>query len=215
MDKYKEFENISLSELRYFFHPLRIKVLNKIGVNNLSDFFQLSDNKLIDIFKDPYVAYRMLSAKKLLKCKYLDEDPLIDMNSDNRKIYEMLGMGDFHGEFCDYLEKENLNIFEFVRKCSNDSLYCATALKDLRIHSFRIYESLYPRAMIVIDYYDKHKDDSKIEVNEGNEKEILESLYAELKRLKEENARIDNQISVILQKIEEMGLSESKGGIKK
>ena len=60
----------------------------------------------------------------------------------------------------------------------------------------------------------KKKDESLI-------KKLLDSMKQkkqqddELKKLREENARIDKEIGVILGKIEEKTLSDSKGGINK
>ena len=61
------------------------------------------------------------------------------------------------------------------------------------------------KVKIVMDYHDKHK----------NQDESLEQLNAELQRLREEKRKIDEQTDIVLAKIQEKLMSQSKGGVLK
>lgn len=215
MDKYKEFENISLDDLKYFFVSESIIVLNKLGVNNLSGLFKLYDEGNLASYFPVRNYNRILRSVKLLRCKYLDEDPSIDIdNKDIENNCDSLGLS-IRAYTCivryfnNLLDNNNsFNLFDFIREPNSFE-----KLSNVRNLGRYATEEVYERVMIVINYYDKHKDDNKGIIEDGNEKETLEYYYGELKRLRDENARIDKEISIVMKKIEEMGLfeSESKG----
>lgn len=216
MDKYKEFESISIIDLGHFFIPEVIRAFNKVGINNLSQLFQLSDKGILDSNFPIRFYNHIFRGIKLLRCKYLDEDPLIDIkkkNIDSNCEYLGLTVRSYtclRRYFRYVSDNSNINLFDFIREPNS-----LDRLNKIRNMGEKSAKEVYERAMIVIDYYDRHKEDNKVVVNESNEKETLEYLYAELKRLREENARIDKEIGVILGKIEEKTLKDSKGGINK
>lgn len=216
MDKYKEFESISMNELNSFFSFGAIELLQKMNVNNLSQLFQLSDKGILDSNFPIRFYNHIFRGIKLLRCKYLDEDPLIDIkkkNIDSNCEYLGLTVRSYTclSRYFRYVsDNSNINLFDFIREPNS-----FVKLHKIRNMGEKSAKEVYERAMIVIDYYDRHKEDNKVVVNESNEKETLEYLYVELKRLREENARIDKEIGVILGKIEEKTLKDSKGGIKK
>lgn len=219
MDKYKEFENISINDLGHFFVREEISELNKIGIINLSQLFKLYDDSNFsnDIkfnnFEQRMVYKKIFIGIKLLKCKYLDEDPLIDENIEDINIICLrLGLSK---NSCNSLRRfkihePNFNFFELMRE--SDALNKICKIRNIgEVFAKEIYE----RAIIVVNYHDKHKDDKKDIIDENSEKETLEYLYDELKKLREENARIEKEINIILGKIEEKTMSDSKGGINK
>ena len=208
MDKYKDFERINLIDLNNFFIPEAIRLLNNLGVNNLSELFRLYDEGNFSSYFPSRYYNHIFCGVKLLRCKFLDVDPLIDVeNNDIVNICESLGISRLpYGCLIRQFNILSDNFFDFIKE--PDSF---EKLSTLRHMVPRNVEEVYERAIIVVNYYDKHKDDKKDIIDENSEKETLESLYAELKRLREENARIDKEIGVILGKIEEKKLSDSKG----
>lgn len=170
-----------------------INILKRKDINNLNELFYLYDSgRMAEIF-DPYKRQysEMMGVTRLLKCKYLDVDPMIDENS-NEKLEDILNkMGlpltimrslTRAGYFSDSnFGKTVSDFFAMVRSNDFEDLLKVRSMGQGKIDILTAY------ARIVTDYHDNHINDL-----ENNDDMIV--------MLSDENKRLDNEINVALSK---------------
>lgn len=96
---YSQFKNIKLDSLKGIFNGHNIILLKKFNIVTLDQFFVLClDEQLVkDICFCEETYNTIMGINRLLRCKYLNEDPEIDFNfrndnlDDAKKLYEKLG----------------------------------------------------------------------------------------------------------------------------
>lgn len=169
-----------------------INILKRKDINNLNELFYLYDSgRMAEIF-DPHKRQysEMMGVAKLLKCKYLDVDPMIDENS-NEKLEDVLNkmglpltimQGLTRAGYFDWDFGKNVSEF-FTMVRSNDfvDLLKVRGMGQGKIDILTAYTK------IVTDYHDKHVND-------------LQSNDDIITMLSDENKRLDNEINVALSK---------------
>ena len=86
----KEIANISINSLSSYFSR---DALNYLREKNIKTFEQLCNyvnhpEKILE-YKNNNIRQEIIGTTKILKCKYLNEDPLININDDGTYVYEI------------------------------------------------------------------------------------------------------------------------------
>jgi len=216
---YKDFNNIILTNINGIFDEFTIKTLNNYGIKTLDDLFQQSTKPgFINIFsstKSKKIHNQLIPAIRLLRCKYLNEDPLIPLNTDNDseflesfgfsvRAYNCLkraGIGNGNSKYAkENLESKEYHLLEIIK-----SNTCVQRLsKIINIGENTLLEII-TKATIASDYYSKKKQETK-----DYQTDDLQELFIELQRLIEESKKISEQINIVQEKIQEKTLG--KGG---
>jgi hypothetical protein len=221
-----DIKNISLNSLAVFFSQATLKLFETYGITNLEQLFKIaSTSDYVKYFGSSAIYNELTNTIRLLKCKYLGQTPLIDINDEQMEwdeLYYLLGLSTRSRNclkrcgFCknakEYFERmQNPRVEESLMRVRNMG---ANGLKEIM-----------QKTNIILNYYESHKvaetDPTKLEENEipkndnvstRIENDTAESLNAELQRLREERKKIDEQIDIVLAKIQEKMLAQSKGG---
>lgn len=212
---YEQIKDIKINSLTGFFPSRVISSLNEWQIFDLKELFEIYDRGKISCIVNKNDVNNVLMGVKLLKCKYFDEDPGINVNNmDLMDICSLLG---FSGGIRDALYRYSIMcpdfvFFEVIKK--NDAVKKLSSIRNIgKIYALEIFE----RAIIVVNYYKKLQDEELKREKENiskEDKEILEGLYSELDRLKKDRVRLDTEIDFVLMEIENK-LHSIKGGIKK
>lgn len=210
-----QIRNISIENVADYFSPKALKLFNELGIMNLEQLLEFpKKSDFIVYFGNSNMFDEVSNTIRILRSKYLNEAPLIDISDENlvsAELYKLLGLSVrscnalLRNGFC-----ENAKQF-FEKMISGDGQYelCnGKSIGNISINEIRI------KSNIIIEYYENKKliEDSKKGISLS---ETLESLKKELQELMEERERIDKLIDIILARIQEKSLTQTKGGASK
>ena len=192
--------NIKLEDLKEYFSGYAYYHLKKSNINTLEDLLDIENNRTIIFNNVNGTVYNEIKGTvSLLRCKYLEEDPHIDINS-----YEVIKWS----PEIDYPDKNNLLIkmglsskaYEkivnrILRNNEDNEITVKDFFKQTKEDDFidkisdiygtnKVTKELYLKCKILTDYYDNKKNKEKAN--------SLESLGEELKLLREERNPIKN-----------------------
>lgn len=207
---YEQIKDIKIESLYGFFPKRVINSINEWEIVYLKEIFEIYDRGKISCLVKKRDVNNLMMGIKLLKCKYFNEDPGINIdNNDIEEICRLLGFSSrIRDGLIDYCKMNPDFIFFNLIQC-NDALKILGSMDKVgKIYALEVYE----RAKIVVNYYKNLQDEEFKE--EKEDKEILERLYSELDRLKKDGGRIDTEIEFVLMEIENK-LHSIKGGVKK
>lgn len=205
-----KYSDIRLGSLSGLFTKPALKVLVQNNIFTVYDLLTVSDNSEFYsiILNNPKAIYREIrGAIRLLKCKYLDIDPMI--------TFEDIGMMTFGNEIG--FSARTLNIlhrYGISPKKLHDIMKSPDRMDELchiRNSGPSSVEEIIFKTTIVIDYYDKKAEKSKT----FTEDETIESLNKELLQVRAEIQRLNARSDEILAKIQEKMLKKGKGGVSK
>jgi len=170
------------------------------------------------------IVNEILGAAKLMKCKYLDEDPLIseDEEMDMDTLSEKMG---FSVRTMNCLRRAGYtpsSFFELMRKPG------IREIELLRIRNMgdNGVTEIVNKTQIVFDYHERHKkkesessEKTSSDVSQSNTNpdagESLESLNEELLKLREEMRNLTARTDAVLAKIQQKMMEQTKGGVLK
>lgn len=191
-----DLKEITHTDLALYFTSASLKQIAKY-INNLEQLFALSKRPdFIGYFNTSRVYIEVINTIRLLRCKYLNEDPSIDIENTELpldELYKKLGLSSRssntlkRANFC----KNPKEFFNKIKETSQEDLLRFRGLGKNTAIEIKI------KADIVIDYYEKQK----MEPNEY--------LKSELQRLKDERKAIDDQIDYTLTLMEEKNCDHS------
>lgn len=204
----ESFANASLTEYPELFSNAVLKRMESMGVTTIGDLLLNVNNPMFMVrFMDKKTYYREVDAAvRLLRCKFLGEDPLIDENDfslsvDN--IFEKLGINPRFAYGCSVEQ-----FWESIRK--GDYSF----LKKIRGVGDSVINSIIYKLQIVIDYHNKHPKISAVDNGEFQTNDpTLEDLMAEYSRLMLESQRLNCQINQLLAAIQAKNKDQSRGSI--
>lgn len=201
---YSNYADKPLQSISWFFSPTALKHLEKFGVINLGQLFTLVDCPDFATLFSSSVAFREIKGTtKLLKCKFLNEDPLIDESDEELTVDELSSMFGFTNRTTNAFRRTGTTAKRFFEIMRSETPQLE--LENIRYLGDSGVREIMEKAKIVMDYHDQHK----------NQDESLEQLNAELQRLIEERRKIDEQTDLVLAKIQEKLKTQSKGGVLK
>lgn len=211
---------IKLSSFEWLLTPPALNKLELIGIYTVGDLLSGKglSNFLNRLESDRYIKLQILGAIRLLRCKYLDEDPLIDENDeiDITTISEKFGFSK--------RTKNCLGNARFNNQYSSNKFF-----KLMRNYEVREYElsrksnigekviaEIVNKVQIVLDYHDRHqKNTIFIDDSDVNDNLSLEELNNELLRLKLEMQRITERTDIVLEQVRKKLHENAKGSISK
>lgn len=92
-NKYDEFKDISLSNLSVYFSTPAQTALKKFNVNTLQDLFTIYDNeKYIEYFGTYKMYDEITNTIRLLRCKFLNETPIISIDDEPVEYEDILNL---------------------------------------------------------------------------------------------------------------------------
>lgn len=212
-----EIRNISINNLSSFFSSPSLEQITKLGITNLGELFVQSKTiEFIDYFKQLEVFNEVINTISLLRCKYLNEKPLININeekfngNDEYNFYKLFGLSKrcvtalSRKNFCNsskefFLKMQSHNI--------EDELIKARNLGE------RGKNEIIAKASIVINYYQSNTKNVINSEKDFNNNEDVNALYKELEELRQASKEIDAKIDIVLAKIQEKLLNKAEGGV--
>lgn len=214
-------KNIELNTLNII-EPNTLKIFKTFGINNLGELFDVQDTPAFREYCEEYINKHtyyefcislynrnIINTIRLLRCKYLDEAPLIEIDDEQMDINELFDLLAFSGRTSRALIRSHIfsgiNAKEYFKIIQNNNIK-RILFKVRNLGKESIFEII-EKTNIIIDYYKRHSNE-KVQ-DEDNEIEYLKN---ELQRLREESEKIDVQIDTIIEKIQEKTLNQSKGG---
>lgn len=205
-------QNITIDSLGDLFTINIIRLLNKYNVITLADLIKVVDNPTlcIEYFGNSRYYDEIVNTTRLLKCKYLDEDPMIDINDEEKASIEFLKSLGVRPNYRLLYYFENKSIKEVFALAKKEDI----TDKLMKINSVgkTIAQSTVNRVNIISDYYERHPEKIPSPVIDEELSSVsLEEVYAELKRLKEEKEKLDSQIEIVLRKIKKLEKRQGMG----
>lgn len=200
--RYKEYENISLQELKgckFSYHA--IVLLNTVNIYTLSDLFSKSDEPnfvdLLNSSKNNFTILlrnEILGTTKLLRCKYLNEEPHIsfdapyniDITSDfgfTQRAINILNRGGY----------TNMKLCEMIKQKNYYKLLGLNQSGKVAV------EEIESKTQIAYQYYQKKSTIDK----KADSLEELKELFIELDRLRKIELETLEKRKIVEDKIKE------------
>lgn len=202
-EKYIEYKEISISDLgsRYFSIPA-IKLLNEVNIYTLQDLFLYEETDIKEILSKARVTVNIqtqneiIGTRRILRCKYLNENPKIPFNTPNRlDIAVDFGLSARAVNALYYGKYDSLKLYDIIR---NNEYGKLTIVRNIGPN---VSEEIKTKTSIAYDYYMNHCESI------GNSKIYsllsLRELYLELQRLIDlQNETVENMKLVTEQILE-------------
>lgn len=211
-----EIRNISINNLSIFFSSPSLEQIAKLGITNLGELFVQSKTiEFIDYFKQSEVFNELINTIGLLRCKYLNEKPLIAINEekfngkDEYNFYKIFGLSK---RCVTALSRKNFcnSSKEFFLKMQSHNI--ENELMKTRHLGERGKNEIIAKASIVINYYQSNGKNIINSEKDFDNNEDLKELYKELEELRHESKEINEKIDIVLAKIQEKLLNKSESG---
>lgn len=205
----EESANIRLDSIPELLTADALKLLNNKEIYTVGDLLEKSQNPE---FSGEFIKGKLIREVRgvinLLKCKYLNIDPLIDIYSDD-KIF--LGFWTSSIGICSRTDRAFAihgitpkKFYEMMHsKFAIDQLYKIPNIGD------RAVSEIMFKGGIIADFYDKKKQRREV----ATEDETIDDLNNELKQIKEEIEKLNKKTDMIIAKIQKKLLENNKGGI--
>lgn len=219
-----EIKDVSINNLSDFFNTSTINQFNDLGISNLGELFvRVRTNDFLKHFMNLNTFEAVVNTICLLRCKCFDEKPLVSINNkefvenEEYNFYRLLGLTERRAR-CLALKNFCHNSQEFFEK-----LQLPNIKRDLmKINELgpKGVDEIIAKANIVINYYLNNNSIIASNSNDSTEEKSLKSseyeeLHKELQSLREEKARIDNQIDMVLEKIQSRIQNKDESGVAK
>lgn len=211
-----------------------LKAFKTFGINNLGELFDASETLEFYLYCNKFFMSssrdgdserrqqdknnsKLTNTIRLLRCKYLDEAPLIEIDDEQMDIIELfnllaLSTGTFHALVRSGIFS-GITVKEYFKKIKcNDTI---NSLFKVRGLGEKAISEIIEKTNIILDYYKRHNNEKVQDYNNEkiqDEYNEIEYLNTVLRRLREEIKTIDIQIDAIIEKIQEKTLNQSKGG---
>lgn len=211
-----EIRNISINNLSIFFSSPSLEQITKLGITNLGELFVQSKTvEFIDYFKHLEIFNEVINTTGLLRCKYLNEKPLIAINeekfngNDEYNFYKRFGLSK---RCVTALSRKNFcnSSKEFFLKMQSHNI--ENELMKARNLGERGKNEIIAKASIVINYYQLNEKNIINSEHDSNNNEDLKELYKELGELRQASKEIDEKTDIVLAKIQEKLLNKPEGG---
>ena len=155
--------NTSLEQVSDYFSVKSLKTLKSLEIYTLGQFFErvVSKDFILSLGNNKGVISEIYAAHRLLKCKYFDCNPDIDINDDSISFEEICNLMGFNTSIYNHLmSKYNITsskmFFDLIQ--SNDVYVKLTRVHNLGNISIK---RVLTRSAIVIKYYKNHNDNKK------------------------------------------------------
>lgn len=204
-----EIANIYIRELYEFFSNNAQNTLEEANIHTLGDLFKLSEKQdFARYFIDRKAFNEIFGTAKILRCKFLGEDPFINIDSEELEpleLYQKLGFSTRvinalrHNPYC-------TSTRSFLEKVTSPD--AEKKLKGIRNLGQNGAKEVIAKTRIVIEYY-KNKENIK---TANTEETAIQELNEELQKLIAIRDRYDQMIKGTIEKIQEKLVNNSIGG---
>lgn len=210
-----EYASIRLESIEGLFTEESLKVLVKQNILTVGDLLSVSDNKAFYemVLNNPKATYKEIrGAIRLLKCKYLDIDPMItfedtgDAYKDMKNLDQEIG---FSTRAIKVLYRGGISpkdLYELMHDSDRES-----QLYQFRNAGKKVVQEILLKMTILIDFYDKKEK----KASTATEDETIKALNEELAQVRAEIQRLNERTDEILAKIQERMEEKNKGGVLK
>lgn len=214
---HEEIANISIDSLSPYFSGRALTYMQKNNIENLEQLCNMVNQPetLIEI-KKQRIGSEIIGTTNLLRCKYLNEDPLIDIKSEEsireRNILSQIGLSTRAYNFILKISFMSINELFDLSKTDEFEIRLRNVIKN----GNKVYNEIILKFRIINEYYDNLKKENEDSGKDNNKNvicsETLKELNNELKRLRDERNKIDTQIDLVLERIQAKTLEQSKTG---
>lgn len=202
----KEYKDISLMSLSMYFSIAVINALAKMNIVTLEDLFVASTKQeFISLCYKSKFCNEILGTTKILKCKYLNEDPGIDISDEEQPFISYARMLGFSTRAINVLRRSGWSDYSFKRfierMCEDD---IDQRLSRLRNMGDNTKAEILLKVTIITDYYSKKKEENVSNQDEeinSSELSNIKKLYDELKQLLNQRKLLDNKIENIMNQL--------------
>lgn len=210
-----EYSSIMLESIAGLLTEASLKLLADHNISTVGDLLSFSDNSAFYgmVLSNPKATYKEIrGAIRLLKCKYLNIDPMITFE-DTGDVYT--DMRDFGKEIGFSTRSENVlcrggispkKLYELMGDPNR-----AYKLYHIRNAGNKAVQEILLKMTILTEFYDKKE---KKEAT-ATEDDTIEALNEELAQVRAEIQRLNARTDEILAKIQEKMLEKNKGGVLK
>lgn len=210
-----EYSSIRLESIAGLLTVPSLKVLAEQNVLTVGDLLGVSDNNAFYgmVLNNPKATYKEIrGAIGLLKCKYLDIDPMItfedtgDAYEDIKKFLKKIG---FSTRTENVLLRERISPKSLYELMNDPNRY--EKLHHISDAGDKVVQEILLKMTILTDFYDKKEK----KVSTATEDETIKALSEELVQVRAEIQRLNARTDEILAKIQEKMLEKNKGGVLK
>lgn len=205
-------KNIGISKLENLFSLHTINLIKQYNIFTLGDLIGIVDTPILclEYFGTTNYYDEIVNTVRILKCKYLNEDPIIDINDDQNvssEFFKLLGVRVVSSFFLSFWKGKSVkDFFALMKKPS-----IKRELMRIRNFGKQQVDSLIERVNIVLDYYENNTQTIPLNQIMGESTESYEYIVKKYQRLKNERQQLDREIELVLQKIHEMEKKQGKG----
>ncbi len=210
-----DYSDIKLESLSGLFTSASLNLLLQYDVSTVGGLLKVSDNSDFYgmLLNNSKAVYKEISgAIKLLRCKYMDIDPLIEFIDTGDKYSDMK---DFSKEIGFSTRAKNAllrggispkRLLEIMHNPSEQA-----SLYRLKNAGETAVQEIIEKASIVVNFYDKKEEKKEVATDD----ESIEMLIEELGQVRTEIQRLNARTNEILAKIKEKKLEKNRGGVLK
>ena len=207
------YSSIRLESIAGLLTEASLKVLAEQNILTVGDLLGVSDNNAFYgmVLNNPKATYKEIrGAIRLLKCKYLDIDPMITFEDTGDAYIDMRNFGEeigFSSRVENILCRGRISpkkLYELMSDPNREKkLYHIRNIGNIAV------EEILLKMTILTEYYDNKEK----KTSTATEDETIEALNEELAQVRAEIQRLNARTDEILAKIQEKMLEKNKGGV--
>lgn len=206
----EEVKDIKIEEIPIGISNGLLKTFEKYNIKTLNEIIDFANSSKLKITQtNEGIRDELNGLARLLKCKYYNEDPMIDLQ-DSKIVYNLTKMGFSRGSYNSLVRNFHTNEYDTFEKYLDNAINHINSSWIHGIGKEKKYEII-SKINIVLNYY-KNKDNNNITV-ENNTEGLLElvSLNEELKELIAKRNELDSQINILVNRIKDKTEEIGKG----
>lgn len=210
-----DYSSLRLESIAGLLTEASLKVLAEQNILTVGDLLSVSDNNAFYgmILNNPKATYKEIrGAIRLLKCKYLDIDPMITFEDTGDAYKDMRNFGKeigFSTRSENVLWRAGISPKKLYELMGDPNI--ESRLYHIRNAGNNAVQEILLKMTILTEFYDKKE---KKEAT-ATEDETIEALNEELAQVRAEIQRLNTRTDEILAKIQEKMLEKGKGGVLK
>lgn len=202
----KDYSDITIMSLNMYFSIAVRNALAKMDIITLEDLFVAStkDEFISSCYKSKFCD-EILGTTRVLKCKYLNINPEININDEEQSFVSYSKILGFSTRAVNALKRgrfADLTFKEFMIRMNEEGI--EQRLDRLRNMGSNTKNEILLKVRIVTDYYSNKKieDDSKQTLENNTDLSNLKKIYNELKQLINERKILDSKIELVMSHLE-------------
>lgn len=207
---YNDLKNLSIENFKEYFSSNSFEFLKSLGIVNLEGLFNIVTTKeFMHSTKNERIKNEIIGTARLLKCKFYDVDPLIDINSDEEAdINFYMSMGFSTHAVLSMLRGYEIQKNEFLDTVQKPGF--VYNLEGVRSTGKKTIREIMLKTEILVNYYTHNKKEEKSTTPVSE----LSNLKKQLDDLLRERSELDKQINLLYRQITEVTSQNHEGGMR-